>query len=353
MTVVFRPIGDADVAAVVALWQAGGLTVPWNDPHRDIAFARSVGNAEVIVGDEDGAVVASAMVGHDGHRGWVYYVAVAADHHGRGLGRAVMAEAEAWLKQRGVPKGELLIRRSNERVRGFYDTIGWTEEPVVVHAKRFDDAPAIGLATVDTVVTSLEMPERPTRPAAHPPPGLPTALVRARPPTVAFYRWLYARVGAQWTWIARRSMSDAELLATIDDPAVEIYVLHVGGVPAGYGEVDRRSGPDAVDLAYLGLLPEFIGRGHGSYLLDAVVDLAWSLGPCTRLRVRTCDLDHPRALGSYQKAGFRPVGQHTATLSDPRLVGLPLPDRRRPASGSVDHASGAAVTMLRPRSGPA
>src|SRR3546814_5815577 len=84
-----------------------------------------------------------------------------------------MAEAEAWLKHRGVPKGELLIRRSNEGVRGFYESIGWAEEPVVVHAKRFDDAPAIGLATVETTVTSLEMLERPTRPASHPPAGRP------------------------------------------------------------------------------------------------------------------------------------------------------------------------------------
>lgn len=343
----FRPIADGDVEAVVALWQRCGLTVPWNDPQRDIAFARSVGNAEVIVGDDDGIVVATAMVGHDGHRGWVYYVAADPDRQGCGLGRAVMAEVENWLKARGVPKGELLIRRSNEKVRGFYDAVGWTEEPVVVHAKRFEDAPAIGLATVDTSVTSLEMPARPTRVAARAPSGVPTALIRANPPTVAFYRWLYDRVGAPWTWIARRMMSDEALEAVVTDPLVEVYVLHVGGVPAGYGEIDRRNGPDAIELSYFGLMPEFINRGYGRYLLDAVVDLAWSMGTCARLLVHTCDLDHPRALGTYQKAGFRPFRQHAATLPDPRLVGLPLPGRA--SSGEVQPGRAPATVTALPR----
>lgn len=348
MTVAFRPIADADVAAVVELWMRCGLTVPWNDPHRDIAFARSVGNAEVIVGTDDDAVVASVMVGHDGHRGWIYYVAADPERRGQGLGRAVMAEAEAWLKSRGVPKGELLVRRGNEGVRGFYEAIGWAEEPVAVHAKRFDDAPAIGLATVETTVTSLEMLERPTRPASHPPAGRTVALVRANPPTVPFYRWLYERVGADLTWTARRLMPDAELEAVIADPAVEVYVLHVSGVPAGYGEIDRRGGADAIELAYFGLLPEFIGRGYGSYLLDVVVDLAWAAGPCSRLWVHTCDLDHPRALGVYQRAGFRPFQQRVETLSDPRLAGLPLPERRTGPAPAADGRSASVTQLLRP-----
>ncbi|EDP66264.1 putative acetyltransferase [alpha proteobacterium BAL199] len=348
MTVVFRTIRDADVDPVVDLWRRCGLTVAWNDPHRDIAFARSVANADVLVGDEDGSIVASVMVGHDGHRGWIYYVAADPSHRGKGLGRIAMAEAEAWMKRRGVPKAELMIRRSNEGVRGFYDAIGWTEEPVVVHAKRFDDAPAIGLGTVETTVTSLEMLERPTRPSLHPPVGHPVALVRANPPTVPFYRWLYERIGESSTWIARRLISDAALQAVITDPAVEIYVLHVAGVPAGYGEVDRRGGAEAIELSYLGLLPEFIGRGYGRYLLDAIVNLAWATGPCSRLWVRTCSLDHPRALGSYQKAGFQPFRQRTVTLSDPRLVGLPLPDRSAPNIDANQTAGAIITTLTRP-----
>ena len=348
MTADFRPVRDDDVAAVVDLWRRCGLLVAWNDPHRDIAFARSVANAEVIVGDDGGAIVASVMVGHDGHRGWIYYVATDPERRGRGLGRAVMAEAEAWLKRRGVPKGELLIRRSNDSVRGFYDAIGWTEEPVVVHAKRFDDAPAIGLATIETVVTALEMLERPARPSAAMPAGLPSALIRANPPTVRYYRWLYESVGTPWTWSARRWLSDAEVAAAITDTAVEIYVLHVGGVPAGYGEIDRRNGPDAVELGYFGLTPEFIGRGYGRYLLDAVIDLAWSAGPCARLWVGTCDLDHPRALGVYQKAGFQPFRQTVETIRDPRLVGLPLPERRIPESARGDGDSATVTSFARP-----
>lgn len=351
MTVEYRPIRDTDVEAVVTLWQRCGLTVPWNDPHRDIASARSAADAEVLVGDDTGTIVATVLVGYDGHRGWLYYLAVDPDRRTEGLGRATLAEAEAWFRRRGVPKAELMVRRSNESVCGFYRAIGWAEEPVAVFSRRFDDAPALGLATVETVVTTLAMAERPTRPTTPSPAGLPTALVRARPPSVAFYRWLYERVGEKWTWIARRLTTDTELQAAIGDPAVEIYVLYVGGVPAGFGEVDRRKGPDAIDLAYFGLLPEFIGRGYGRYLLDAVVDLAWSAGPCDGLRVQTCDLDHPRALSAYQRAGFRPVGQHTATLSDPRLVGLPLPDRCRPVPAGSGTGPGATVTALR-RPGP-
>lgn len=346
MTLAFRPVADAEVDAVVDLWTRCNLVVPWNDPKRDIAFARSVTNADVLVAEDGGTVVASVMVGHDGHRGWIYYVAADPERRGAGLGRAAVAAAEGWLKHRGVPKGELLIRRTNETVRGFYEAIGWAEEPVVVYARRFDDAPAIGLGTIETTVTSLEMLERPTRAARHPPSTLPTALIRANPPTVAFYRWLYDRVGEPWVWIARRLMNDVDLAATITDPAVEIYVLHVGGVPAGYGEIDRRQGPETVELAYFGLLPEFVGRGYGAYLLDAVVDIAWTVGPCRRLWVHTCDLDHPRALGVYQKAGFRPFNQYVASLPDPRLVGLPLPDRREPAPDSGDRPA-ASVTVLK------
>ncbi|MFX6778520.1 GNAT family N-acetyltransferase, partial [Acinetobacter baumannii] len=84
------PIGDADVAAVVALWQRCGLTRPWNDPHADIALARRRDNSAVLVAREGGSIVATVMVGHDGHRGWVYYVAVDPDTRKRGYGRIIM-----------------------------------------------------------------------------------------------------------------------------------------------------------------------------------------------------------------------------------------------------------------------
>src|ERR1700736_474906 len=97
-------IEDDDVAAVIALWQRCSLTRPWNDPAADIALARKGTNAAVLVRRHNGAIVASAMVGHDGHRGWVYYVAVDPNHRQKGFGRAVMDAAEDWLRTRGIAK---------------------------------------------------------------------------------------------------------------------------------------------------------------------------------------------------------------------------------------------------------
>src|SRR5246127_1492181 len=121
----FAPIADADVASVIALWERCALTRPWNDPAADIALARRNPNATVLVGRASGVIVGSVMVGHDGHRGWVYYVSVDPDHHGRGFGRAIMAAAEDWLRARDVPKLQLLVRRSNAKVQAFYETLDY------------------------------------------------------------------------------------------------------------------------------------------------------------------------------------------------------------------------------------
>lgn len=121
-------ISDDDIEEVAALWEGCGLTRPWNDPHSDIAFARKTENATLLVGRMDGEIVTSTMVGHDGHRGTVYYVSVDPDHQGKGFGRAIMAAAENWLRERGVWKLNLLVRESNVPVIDFYKTLGYDHE---------------------------------------------------------------------------------------------------------------------------------------------------------------------------------------------------------------------------------
>jgi len=132
------PIEDADAADVVALWQRCGLTRPWNDPASDIALARKEANSTVLVGRDGGAIVATAMVGHDGHRGWVYYVATDPEHRGKGHGRAIMAAAEDWLRQTGIAKMQLMVRRENAAAGAFYQSIGYAEAQTIVFARWLD-----------------------------------------------------------------------------------------------------------------------------------------------------------------------------------------------------------------------
>jgi hypothetical protein len=132
------PITDTDVAAVVALWQACGLTRPWNDPAADIAQARRGPNSAVLVGRDGNTIVASVMVGYDGHRGWVYYVAVDPDHRHKKYGRVIMDAAENWLRQRGIEKMQLLVRSDNTGVKAFYEQLGYLEQERVVYAKWLD-----------------------------------------------------------------------------------------------------------------------------------------------------------------------------------------------------------------------
>ena len=131
-------IDDADVEPVVALWQRCGLTRPWNDPHADIALARRRDNSTILLGRDNGAIVATVMVGHDGHRGWVYYVAVDPDSQKRGYGRVIMAAAEDWLRAAGILKLQLLVRRENARAGAFYQSIGYAEAQTIVFAKWLD-----------------------------------------------------------------------------------------------------------------------------------------------------------------------------------------------------------------------
>ncbi|MFQ5773584.1 MAG: GNAT family acetyltransferase [Kiloniellaceae bacterium] len=321
-----RPYRPGDRDAVVGLWERCGLTVWYNDPDRDIALWRASPNAEIFVGEQRGRIVATVCVGHDGHRGNPYYVAVDPEAQGKGCGRRMMRHAEAWLARLGVPKMNVMIRENNDEVRGFYQAIGYENTPRLVMGRwltadgRPPRAPIREVGTLRCTITYLEMTARPTRPPPALPHGVHAALLRARKPSAAFYRYLYDHVGEAWLWYERRALDDEALGAIVGDERVEIYVLYVDGVPAGYAELDRREPPD-IELAYFGLMPEFIGKGLGAYLLGSAIDIAWSHDP-KRLWVHTNTLDHPKALPLYQRFGFKPYRQEQRTLPDPRLSGL-------------------------------
>jgi ribosomal protein S18 acetylase RimI-like enzyme len=134
-----RPMRDGERAAVLRLWQDCGLTRPWNDPDRDMSLAMDASDAEILVGILDAAIVATTMVGFDGHRGWIYYFGVAPDRRGTGLGRQLFDAAEGWLRTRGAPKIQLMVRDDNKPVIEFYQAMGLEPQPVVTLGRRLDD----------------------------------------------------------------------------------------------------------------------------------------------------------------------------------------------------------------------
>lgn len=131
-----RPYQPQDESAVIALWQDCGLTRPWNDPRKDITRKLTTQPELFLVGTVDAVLVATAMVGFDGHRGWVYYLAVAPTHRRQSHGRALMQEAEHLLMARGCPKLNLLVRSSNAGVIDFYRRLGYTQDEVVSLGRR-------------------------------------------------------------------------------------------------------------------------------------------------------------------------------------------------------------------------
>jgi GNAT superfamily N-acetyltransferase len=166
------------------------------------------------------------------------------------------------------------------------------------------------MARIETTVTYLEM----TEPAALV--GFETddsraAIVEVRGCTVAFYRFLYSTVGGQYHWVERTRWSDERLAAHLADPAVRIWTLWYDGCPAGYFELFSEG--DSVEIAYFGLMEEFLGKGLGKHLLTAATKAAWSLGP-RRVWLHTCTLDAPQALPNYVARGFRPYQTGTEVI---------------------------------------
>ena len=125
---------------LIALWRDCNLLVSYNDPATDFRFAMAGACSDVLVGeDEAGRITGSVMVGHDGHRGWLYYVASSPSSRGSGVGRQMTQHAEAWLRQRGVAKVQLLVRQTNAQVVSFYEHLGFEVAPTVMMAKWLND----------------------------------------------------------------------------------------------------------------------------------------------------------------------------------------------------------------------
>ena len=152
-----------------------------------------------------------------------------------------------------------------------------------------------------------------------PVPQAKLALLRVERCTASFYRYLYNAVGERWLWFLRRAWSDTQLVAWLERPEIELFVLHVAGVPAGYFELERLASGET-ELCYFGLIPDFIGRGLGAWFLQQAVEAGWR-GETRRLWVHTSAYDHPRALGLYQRAGFRVYRRQELEFEDPRVTG--------------------------------
>lgn len=169
-----------------------------------------------------------------------------------------------------------------------------------------------------TTITYLEMARPPSEAAPPDPPHV--RIERATGITVAFYRYLYNEVGGKFLWYERRAMDDIALATLLHSPATEVYVAYAKGVPAGFFELDRRH-PTDIDLAYFGLMADFIGVGLGHWFLRRAVDAAWAHRP-RLLTVNTNSFDHPRALANYQRVGFAVARKVDHSFDDPRLKGL-------------------------------
>jgi ribosomal protein S18 acetylase RimI-like enzyme len=135
-TLTLRPAQAADEAAVVALWQACELVVSHNDPAADFRLARGRSNSDVLIAvDPQDVVMGAVMVGHDGHRGWIYYLAADPRRRRQGIGKKLVEAAELWLEARGIPKLQLMIRESNTPVVSFYERLGFEIAPRIIMQK--------------------------------------------------------------------------------------------------------------------------------------------------------------------------------------------------------------------------
>ena len=167
------------------------------------------------------------------------------------------------------------------------------------------------------VVTYLEMHAPPREPV----PASPLTLRRIEDPDPEQYRELFRLVGSPWLWFSRLIMEGTELATILRHPGVELYSAIDGNDrTVGMLELDFREPPEC-EVAYIGLIPEMAGKGHGRWLLAEAVHRAWRDG-VNRVHVHTCTLDHPAALAAYRRAGFTPYRRAIERFPDPRLLGV-------------------------------
>jgi GNAT superfamily N-acetyltransferase len=311
--------GDADLEGCRALWRACGLP--------DAVPVHEGESSCLLVAKEGDAVRGCVAARLEGGTGWLLKLAVEPELRGLGLARRLMRAGEDWLQARGASEARVLLGPGDDDARRVGRAFGYAREAATLQVRPLAEAPpklhaveTSGDGKLANTITYLEMHARPSLPKIAPPSHLTVALMRCHRPIVAFYRFLYNTVGGPWLWWERRAWTDAQIAAVVQDEAVEIYVLYVDGQPAGFAELDRRQG-DEIELAYFGLMPEFIGQRLGPYLLSSAIDIAWSHQP-KRLWVNTNTLDHPKALPLYQRMGFVPYRQERKVIDDPRRNGL-------------------------------
>ena len=184
---------------------------------------------------------------------------------------------------------------------------------------------------IAAVVTCLEM-LAPPRPRSDPP-QVAWKLRRVRDPDPGWFRDLYRRVGQEWLWFSRLTLSDDALVAIIRDPSIELYALEHLGRDEGLLELDFRQA-EACELSFFGVTPGLIGKGAGRWLMNRALELAWSR-QIGRFWVHTCTLDHPLALTFYLRSGFRAFRRQIEIADDPRTVGV-LPRTAAPGIPITD-----------------
>ena len=133
---VIRSYQTSDQSAVIGLWHRCNLVVPQNEPKKDIEMKRKVQPDLFFVGTIGNRIVATVMAGYDGHRGWIYYLAVDPDCQRQQIGRRMMEKAESALKNRGCPKINLQVRTSNQAVISFYERLGFSNDDVIGLGKK-------------------------------------------------------------------------------------------------------------------------------------------------------------------------------------------------------------------------